>query len=320
MKKITKYGKGLALGTAALAASLLLIAPAALAGGKLEIVAAKVKKDPAGIDAKEWGKAKATKITLDGAGDFENKKKEITVKAVYTKKGKISMLLSWPDDTKSMDGQAWVKEGDGWKQKAGYEDKVALNWEARRIKKFANKGCAVLCHSDAKNPNEWKYHTEKAPQFGDLWVWESYRTDALGHGGDNFVDDDSRKADKGTGKPKKNINKYKTGPVYMQDPGQKPQLAGFLMDSQKAKIGDTDIGETPTWMLSKFSGDYADIISKSSYSGGKWTVMLQRQLDTKSDTDVKFNTKKKYNVGIAVFDNSGAHHSYNSPPAKVIFK
>lgn len=52
---------------------------------------------------------------------------------------------------------------------------------------------------------------------------------------------------------------------------------------------------------------------------GRWTVMMQRELKTDSDTDVKINPKKDYSFGIAVFDNSGRHHSYNSPPLKLKF-
>ncbi len=315
VRKLSKnlLGAGVVLG-----ASVLFLSTALAGGGTITV--AKVKKDPAGIDDAAWGKAKATTITMDGVGSFEGKKKDITVKGVYTKKGLITFLMSWDDPTKSMDGEAWVKDGDKWKQKEGGMDRVALNFEVRRIKNFANKGCAVLCHSDSKNPKEWKYHTEKAPQFGDLWVWESYRTDPMGHAGDYFVDDDSRKGDKGSGAAKLNINKFRNGPVYMQDPAKKPSMPGFLMDSEKAKIGDKQISETPAWMLTKFSGDFADIKAMAKHDGKKWTVMLQRKLKTGSDTDVEFKVKKKYNLGIAVFDNSGMYNKFTSPPLKVAFK
>lgn len=303
----------------ALAAGSLILSSGAEAGPSAKIVAVEVKSDPATLDAEQWSKAKPVKVVLDGAGQFENQKKEITVSTVYTDDSKISILLTWEDPARSMDGQAWQKDGDKWIQKAGYEDRVALNFEVRRIKNFATKGCTVLCHSDAKDSKEWKYHTDRAPQLGDLWVWESYRSDPLGHAGDNYVDDDSRKADKGTGKALKNINKYESGPAYMQDPAKTPPLADMLMDDQKVVIGDNPVNETAAWMLSKFSGDFADIASKSSYADGHWKVMLQRKLETDSESDVEFKTKKKYSFGIAVFDNSDRHHSYNSPPLKLEF-
>lgn len=287
--------------------------------GAVEIEAAKVKSDPAALDADEWSEAKPVTITLDGAGQFEKKQKEVTVQIVYTKKGKLSVLLSWEDATKSMDGQVWVNHGDTWSQKPGGEDRVALNWEVRRIKNFATKGCAVVCHSDAKDPAEWKYHTAKAPQLGDLWVWESYRSDPLGFAGDYYVDDDSRKADKGSGKALKNVNKFESGPVFMQDPGKASSIAGMLMADQKKEIGDTAVTETQAWMLTAFSGDFAHIKAKSTYADGRWTVMLQRDLDTGSDTDVKLNPRKDYSFGIAVFDDSASHHSYNSAPLKLKF-
>jgi hypothetical protein len=307
------------VGVLSLGAMVLAMQPA-VAGGIEEIVAAKVKADPASIDDAAWGKAQEITISMDGVGDFEGKKEDIKVKAVYTKNGNISFLLTWNDPTKSMDGKAWVKDGDAWKQKDGDMDRVAFNFETRRIKNFANKGCTVLCHAESKNPKEWKYHTEKAPQFGDLWVWESYRSDPMGKAGDYFVDDDSRKADKGTGKASKNMNKFGDGPVYMQDPAKQPSLPGFLMDEEKAKIGDADVAETPVYMLNKFSGDFADITTQSKHDGSKWTVMMQRKLSTGSDTDVEFKTKKQYSLGIAVFENSGMYNKYASPPLKLKFK
>ena len=287
--------------------------------GAITIEAAKVKSDPAGLDAKEWSKAEPVTVTLDGAGQFEKKQKKLDVKIVYTKRGKLSLWLSWEDPSKSMDAQAWVKQGDAWSQKPGGEDRIAINWEVRRIRNFATKGCAVVCHSDAKDPAEWKYHTDKAPQLGDLWVWESYRTDPLGFAGDYYVDDDSRKADKGSGKALKNINKYESGPVYMQDPSKKSPIPGMLMADQKMVIGDKAVTETQAWMITPFSGDFAHIKAKSKYENGRWTVMMQRELKTDSDTDVRFNPKKDYSFGIAVFENSGRHHSYNSPPLKLKF-
>jgi len=319
MKDLKKILTCFALGSILVAASCFIAAPLALSAGTVSIEAEKVGSDPAGLDDKVWSEAKEMNITLDGAGIFAEKKKQLSVRAVYTKGGKLSLLLSWEDPTKSMDGQEWVKEGDKWTQKEGSEDRVALNWEVRRIKNFATKGCAVVCHSEAKDPSEWKYHTDKAPQLGDLWVWESYRTQPLGHAGDYFVDDDSRKADKGTGKALRNINKFEDGPVYMQDPNKKPPIEGLLMDSQKLVIGENSITKTQAWMLEEFSGDFADITAKSSHENGKWTVMLQRNLETDSDTDVQINTRKKYSFGIAVFDNSGRQNSYNSPPLKLSF-
>lgn len=309
---------------AVIGGALLVMAHAAVsqvcAGGSATIAAAGVKSDPASLTDAAWKEAKPVTVAMDGVGDFKNKKKEVQVKAVYTKNGRISFLLTWEDPTRSVDGNAWVRKGDAWQQKEGGADRVALNFETRRIKNFANKGCAVLCHAEKKNPKEWKYHTERAPQLGDLWVWDSYTSDPMGHAGDYYVDDDSRKADKGSGKPMKNINKFGNGPIFMGDPAKKPSRTGFLMDSEKVAIGNAAVPETPLYMLAPFSGDFADITAQAKHDGGKWTVMLQRKLETKSDTDVQFNTRKKYNLGIAVFENSGMYTKYTSPPLKLDFK
>ncbi len=304
-------------GTAALLAAGLLTAPLSFAGPS-EVKIAKVDKAPAAVDGPEWAKAKPVAIPMDGVGGFQGKKKDVTMQAVYTKDGMVSMLFTWDDASKSVDGQAWTKTGDAWAQKPGKMDRLALNFEVRRIQNFANKGCAVLCHSEAKDPKEWKYHTEKAPQFGDLWVWDSYTSDPLAQAGDYFVDDDSRKADKGNGKATMNINKTRSGPLYMQDPAKKPVAAGFLMDADKVDI-DAKTTETPAWMLNKFEGDFADIKATSKHDGKQWKVMLQRKLKTGSETDVEFDVKKEYNLGVAVFDDSAMYDKYASGPVKIKF-
>ncbi|GER94388.1 hypothetical protein A45J_2149 [hot springs metagenome] len=290
------------------------------------ITAKKVSKDPADINSPEWASAKEATIINEGAsgGPFEKKKLEVKVKAVYTKGGNMSILLSWPDSEQSMIKEAWKFHKGKWDRQKGDEDKIALNWEIKRIKNFATKGCAVVCHSEAKNPDDWKYHTETATERGDMWVWRAYTSNPMGHAEDGYVDDDSRKSDPGTGKAKKNEASDKKKPKYMQDPSKKPSVPGFLVDGETVEIKDyskfKDGNVVPAWILSKFSGSMADIAARAKWANGRWTVMLQRKLETgDKENDVQFDTRRDYNFGIAVFNNSTKHNSYNSPPLKLKF-
>lgn len=296
------------------------------ASGETVITAKKVSQDPADINSPEWASAKEATIINEGAsgGPFEKKKLEVKVKAVYTKGGNISILLSWPDNDQSMTKEAWKFHKGKWERQKGDEDKVAINWEIKRIKNFATKGCAVVCHSDAKNPEDWKYHTETATERGDMWIWRAYTSNPMGHAEDGYVDDDSRKSDSGTGKAKKNEASDKKKPKYMQDPAKKPTVPGFLVDRETMEIKDynkfKDGDVVPSWILSKFSGSMADVKAKAKWENGKWTVMLQRKLKTDDkENDVHFDTRRDYNLGIAVFNNSTKHNSYNSPPLKLKF-
>lgn len=55
-------------------------------------------------------------------------------------------------------------------------------------------------------------------------------------------------------------------------------------------------------------GSNGDLVSDSSYSNGKWTVVIKRKLDTGDPKDAKFESGNTYNFSVAVTDNSGINH------------
>lgn len=291
-----------------------------------QVIAKKVSSDPVDVNSPEWGSAKEATLINDGAagGPFEKKTLEVKIKAVYTKGGTISVLASWPDSDKSVTKEAWKLSGGKWTKQKGDEDKVAFNWEIKRIKNFATKGCAVVCHSESKSQDDWKYHTETATERGDMWVWRAYTSDPMGHADDGYVDDDSRKTDTGSGKSKKNETGDKTKPKYMQDPSKKTDIPGILVDGETMEIKDygkyKNGSVVPAWILSKFSGSMADVKTVSKYENGRWHVMFQRKLETDDrENDVTFDTRRDFTFGLAVFNNSNKHNSYNSGPTKLVF-
>lgn len=318
--------KKLSVFAGALVLSLTMTAQAADKKGDTQVIAKKVSTDPKDLNSPEWGSAKEAILVNDGAsgGPFEKKTLEVKVKAVYTKGGSLSVLVSWPDADKSVIKEDWKLSGGKWAKQKGDDDKVAFNWEIKRIKNFATKGCAVVCHSEAKSHDDWKYHSETATERGDMWVWRAYTSDPMGHAEDGFVDDDSRKSDTGTGKAKKNETKDKSKPRFTQDPAKKSSAPGFLVDNETAEIKDygkfKNNAVVPAWILSPFTGSMADVTTRSKYENGRWTVMLQRKLDAgDKENDVQFDTRRDYTFGLAVFNNSNKHNSYNSGPTKLVF-
>ncbi len=303
------------------------VATAPAAGkGDTQVTAKKVSSDPADINSPEWASAKEATLVNDGAagGPFEKKTLEVKVKAVYTKGGNISVLVSWPVAKKSVTKEEWKYMNGKWTKEKTEDDKLAFNWEIKRIKNFATKGCAVVCHSESKSQDDWKYHTETATERGDMWVWRAATSDPLGHAEDGYVDDDARKSDAGTGKARKNETSDKHGPKFMQDSAKKQTAAGYILDGEIVEIkpgAKFKNNETiPSWILSKFSGSMADVKTRSQYANGRWTVMFQRKLETDDrETDVTFDTRRDYTFGMAVFNNSSKHNSYNSGPMKLIF-
>jgi hypothetical protein len=73
-------------------------------------------------------------------------------------------------------------------------------------------------------------------------------------------------------------------------------------------------------MHKDWKDSFGDIKTEGVWMDGKWTVMMSRKLETGYDDDVQYNTRKKYPFAVAVFDDSGEEHSYNSEPLKLQFK
>ncbi len=304
----------------------------AKAKGDLVLISKKVKSAPTDAGSSQWDKAKEAKLVLVGAGKVEGKEIELKAKSVYTK-GEIFFSFEWPDKDKSMKKNAWKFSGGKWVKQKANEDRLGVIWEINRIDKFANKGCAVLCHNESKNNKEWYYSVNSKKEKADLWHWKSVRSNPVGYLEDGYVianpskePEKGRKRDAGSGtKAKNNRTKDKSKPAYMQDPAKKTSIAGSLLVAEAVKIEDhskfKEGDEIPGYMLQPaWKDSFGDVKTTGVWKNGKWTVFMSRKLDTENDDDVQYNTRKKYPFGIGVFDNSGAEHSYNSEPLKLQFK
>lgn len=301
------------------------------AKGDLLLISKKVKSSPSDAGSPQWNEAKEAKIVLTGAGTIEGKIIELKAKSVHTK-DQISFLFEWPDKDKSMNKKKWKFTGGKWVKQKGDEDRLGVVWEINRIDKFANKGCAVLCHNESKDDKEWFFAVGSSKEKADLWHWKAVRSNPVGYTEDGFVTtnpskkpEEGRKRDAGSGKAKGNSTKDKSGPKFMQNPDKSPTVPGSLLvahaveikDSSKFEEGD----EIPGYMLNtKWTGSFADTKTKGVWKNGKWTVMISRLLRTGNDDDVQYNTRKTYPFGLAAFDNAHEHNSYNSEPLKLKFK
>ena len=304
----------------------------AKAKGDLVLISKKVKSAPTDAGSSQWNKAKEAKLVLVGAGKVEGKQIELKAKSVYTK-DEIFFSFEWPDKDKSMKKNAWKFTGGKWVKQKANEDRLGVIWEINRIDKFANKGCAVLCHNESKNNKEWYYSVNSKKEKADLWHWKSVRSNPVGYLEDGYVianpskePEKGRKRDAGSGtKAKNNRTKDKSKPAYMQDPAKNPSIAGSLLVAEAVKIEDhskfKEGDEIPGYMLQPaWKDSFGDVKTTGVWKNGKWTVFMSRKLDTENEDDVQYNTRKKYPFGIAVFDNSGAENSYNSEPLKLQFK
>ncbi len=289
---------------------------------KQTITVAKVKKAPAGLDDSVWQQVKAVDIPFEGKEIFAGQKASVSTKAVYTD-AEIYLWFNWKDATKSVTKEAWIYDGQKWRHQKGNEDRISLLFEINRINNFATKGCAVVCHvpQGAPNAKNGKFGTASAAEKGDLWHWKAARSDPAGFADDTWVaqisaDKGGRKNDAGKGGDEKNLTADKSKPMYMLGPGKKLGKHGILLAADAVEITDYSVfqaGDVVTYRMPKAAGgSRGDIKAVSSYADGGWTVMLYRKLDTGNDDDVAFNPRKKYNVALALFDDSGDENSYDS--------
>ncbi len=259
----------------------------AKAKGDLVLISKKVKSAPADAGSSQWDKAKEAKLVLVGAGKVEGKEIELKVKSVYTK-GEIFLSFEWPDKDKSMKKNAWKFTGGKWVKQKANEDRLGVLWEINRIDKFANKGCAVLCHNESKNNKEWYFAVNSKREKADLWHWKSVRSNPVGFLEDGYVianpskePEKGRKRDAGSGtKAKNNRTKDKSKPAYMQDPAKSPSIAGSLMVAEAVKIEDhskfNEGDEIPGYMLQPaWKDSFGDVKTTGVWKNGKWTVSCQ---------------------------------------------
>jgi len=302
----------------------------AAAASKQTLNAARMKSAPAGLDDSAWDKAKAVVIPFEGKEKFADKKTSVTTKAVYTDDS-IYFLFKWKDPTLSVTKGSWKFDGTKWSHQKGNEDRISLLFEINRIKNFATKGCAITCHipKGAPNAKDGKFGTTSAAEKGDLWHWKAARSDPAGFADDTWLAQISekkggRKSDKGKGGDQKNMTEDKSKPKFMLSSGNQLASNNILLASHTVEISDYSVfkaGDTVTYRMPKMpQGSRADIKAMSRYGDGGWTVMLYRKLDTGNDDDVAFNTRKKYNFALALFDDSGDENSYDSEVLTLQFK
>jgi hypothetical protein len=303
---------------------LLIVPMAGIAFGasKQALTAAKVETGPAGLDDPIWNEAKAIQVPFEGKETFAGQKAMVTTKTVYTEDN-VYFLFKWKDPTLSVVKGAWQYDGTQWVHQKGNEDRISLLFEINRINNFATKGCAIVCHVPAGAPNakDGKFGTTTAAEKGDLWHWKAARSDPAGFADDTWLTQISsekggRKSDAGKGGDKRNQTADKSMPQYMPAPGKPLGRNDVLLAAHAVEIPDGTnfkAGDQLTYRMPvKPEGSRADIRAESRYGSGGWTVMLYRALNTGHEDDVAFNTRRKYNFSMALFDDSGDENSYDS--------
>jgi len=307
------------------------------------------------------GRTKAS-FTVDGKADeaawaaaaptiVETKKGEdvlnVEVKALYDDTY-IYFLTKWSDPSYSVRPNQWSFSGGEWQAYLNKEDRLSMLWDSGNIAGFANQrqGCAALeCHDGA-------FQTKAAGQWGDVWQWLAGRTnpstradnmgwmDDLSVGVDGIVPDDftgskvwapnSHYANDDCSTNEQfasgDYPAYKAqdnNPPPNPDPDHDFLFEGYIMSIVKPDEF-TDGTTLPGWVLSRPTGDRADIDAKGVYDTVEkiWTLEIKRKLVTGHTDDVQFSDlTKNYTMGLSVFDNreGGIDTHYNSALVTVSF-
>lgn len=287
-----------------------------------------------------WQKAKEVKIqTKDGP--------EAKLKSVYTDK-EIFFLITWPDQTESINMDMWVFKDGAWsiKQEPRYggsqswdadQDRLAFQWNIKdSVTGFNEKGCVALCHVEER---EDRMHTNGPGQYTDIWQWKAAHTNPLGKMDNGHLDNtviskkDQPDEEKrlyaahkwdGTGDEPFIRNIENNAPKWMPKGG--PNKEPFLMKGNEVPLdpGAVKPGDTiPGWVIGPLPRGRDVINARGVYKEGTWTLEIGRALVTENkDFDIQFeDLKKPYYFGMGIWENDRLFaHMRADGPYMLIFK
>ncbi len=304
-----------------------------------------------GMADKAWDSAKAITVTVDELpyepdNGYEGMQEtDVSIKSLYDDKS-VYFLITYKDPTQSLERFPWVKQKDGsWKKLANkdqtkhentyYEDKFAMYWNIS-TKGFDEEGCMISCHLDEEgDTSAGRKYTASEGETIDMWHAKYVRSMPMGMFDDQYVDNNTdpkenkgwgRKGDTGKGGYKNNDSADKSHPAYMNLNPTKDEMY-YVLPSKKIPFVDTfkpgDV--VPGISIAPMMGGRADILARSKYANGTWTLEVMRHLQTTGEDaetqDVQFTDKSKsYPFGVAVFDNAQINHIFHTETLELRFK
>jgi len=189
---------------------------------------------------------------------------------------------------------------------------------------------------DAVKPPEMLDDLRDQGVFLDMWHWRAARSHAMGFSDDQYVLE-HRINDAGSGPNTSNFDAATGQPIRMFDPAKVgfaalrfDDLAGlttadvYNLTTENSIAFDPDYawqeGDViPRLMIREPAGSRGAIRSDGHWVDGRWTIELQRAMDTGSPRDdIALAIGRTYNVAFGVFrDFTGARYHHVSYPLKL---
>ncbi len=253
------------------------------AGGAPEVlVCAPVPAGPSldgRADDGSWAMARPLMLTARRAMDpGKGASTPVTIRSVRTDTH-LYFLVEWDDASESVSHKTWTwsKESGTYEEGKDREDMCALAFE--------HTG-PFVADMLAGVEGVW-----------DVWHWKAARTNPQG-----YAMDKTHTYTKSKPAGKANAHKTADGSeIWIARPEDAGDAAEKKQPAPTEHNGDT----VPQFVPTTPSGSAADVRAKGRWSGGRWTLELQRRLDSKQADDTRFDPSRSYHMSVAVFDKTG---------------
>jgi hypothetical protein len=248
---------------------------------------------------------------------------EVDMRAFYTDKD-LYLRLEWRDATRNDNMRGWTYSGSDWQSSGEFEDGFGILWDSER--KYPEFTCSYACHLDdfGVSGQSFRGHNRmklfKAGPLLDLWNWKAGRTAHLAFADDRYIDQNGMQGDT----PGEIFHPNALQPTRPEEvpemfgPGDRP-LYDF---DGKAQEGQTPtlFSRAPGYLTDRPAGDRADVVARSDWQDGRWTVVLRRALDTGSPRDARFagGEAAAISFGLALMDNSLFEHYASTLPQSLV--
>ena len=202
-----------------------------------------------------------------------------SVRSVHTATH-IYFLISWEDATQDVSHRSWIwnAEKKAYDEGPDREDMFSLG--------FQHTGEFT---ADMLSPVDTVW---------EIWHWKAFRTNPQG-----FAMDKTHRHARSKPEGRANVHKARDGSdIWISRPEDTGETVEKRQPAPATYQGDRVAGYTP----GNPSGSTADVRAKGVWANGRWTLELERRLDTGNPDDTAFDVARSYKMALATFDRTGA--------------